>query len=366
MVYRSIPLRAKLVTHCSASLSVFFGRVMRLAVGRHGVTAMLLLSLVGLTSCDMDDPQDLCCKRVDLIYRYVPSPSQGDQYQQEIRGGMRHFLYSADSIYLREVYAQRDNPQYVRLSNLIPGAYMMLTVANSSPAGTLLDHLEPGSTLREAQLRLAKALEQTAGLYQNSEELFYNLRSFRTNGDTPIRYYCDLSNVHCHLQVQVEWEDKPKYLSGAYELRASRIAAAYDLGRWYGDPIVIARGNGHTPTESTLTDVVHHFPTELGKMITHHQERQLFDMKLYYDLISLRYRDDAIPVLRLYYQGEPVTTEIDLSKAFKEWRWYPDLIPAQIFRIKILIHPGGSVTVSQWVSANVLDWVDGGTLGVGD
>ena len=339
---------------------------MRLAVGRYGVTAMLLLSILGLTSCDMDDPQDLCCKRVDLIYRYVPSPSLGDQYQQEIRGGMRHFLYSSDSIYLREVYAQRDNPQYVRLSNLIPGAYMMLTVANSSPAGTQLDHLAPGSTLREAQLRLAKALEQTAGLYQNSEELFYNLRSFRTNGDTPIRYYCDLSNVHCHLQVQVEWEDKPKYLSGAYELRASRIAAAYNLGRWYGDPIVIARGNGHTPTESTLTDVVHHFPTELGEMITHHQERQLFDLKLYYDLISLRYRDDAIPVLRLYYQGEPVTTEIDLSKAFKEWRWYPDLIPAQIFRIKILIHPDGSVTVSQWVSANVLDWVDGGTLGVSD
>lgn len=366
MVYRSVPLRAKPVTLSSASLSVFFRRVMRLAVDRYGVTAMLLLSLVGLTSCDMDDPQDLCCKRVDLIYRYVPSPALGDQYQQEIRGGMRHFLYSADSIYLREVYAQRDNPQYVRLSNLIPGAYMMLTVANSSPAGTMLDHLEPGSTLREAQLRLAKALEQTAGLYQNSEELFYNLRSFRTNGDTPIRYYCDLSNVHCHLQVQVEWEDKPKYLSGAYELRASRIAAAYDLGRWYGDPIVIARGNGHTPTESTLTDVVHHFPTERGEMITHHQERQLFDMKLYYDLISLRYRDDAIPVLRLYHQGEPVTTEIDLSKAFKEWRWYPDLIPAQIFRIKILIHPDGSVTVSQWVSANVLDWVDGGTLGVGD
>lgn len=366
MVYRSVPLRAKPVTLSSASLSVFFRRVMRLAVDRYGVTAMLLLSLVGLTSCDMDDPQDLCCKRVDLIYRYVPSPSQGDQYQQAIRGGMRHFLYSSDSIYLREVYAQRDNPQYVRLSNLIPGSYMMLTVANSSPAGTLLDHLEPGSTLREAQLRLAKALEQTAGLYQNSEELFYNLRAFRTNGDTPIRYYCDLSNVHCHLQVQVEWEDKPKYLSGAYELRASRIAAAYDLGRWYGDPIVIARGNGHTPTESTLTDVVHHFPTERGEMITHHQERQLFDMKLYYDLISLRYRDDAIPVLRLYHQGEPVTTEIDLSKAFKEWRWYPDLIPAQIFRIKILIHPDGSVTVSQWVSANVLDWVDGGTLGVSD
>lgn len=366
MVYRSIPLRAKPVTLSSASLCVTFRRVIRRVVACYGVLALLLLSLVGLTSCDMDDSRDLCCKRVDLIYRYVPSPAQGDQYQQEIRGGMRHFLYSGDSIYLREVYAQRNNPQYVRLSNLIPGAYMMLTVANSSPAGTLLEHFEPGATLGEAQLRLAKALEHTAGLYQNSEELFYNLRAFRTNGDAPIRYYCDLSNVHCHLQVQVEWEDTPKHLSGAYELRASRIAAAYDLGRWYGDPIVIARGNRHTPTESTLTDVVHHFPTERGEMITHHQVRQLFDMKLYYDLISLRYRDDAIPVLRLYYQGEPVTTEIDLSKAFKEWRWHPDLIPAQLFRIKILIHPDGSVTVSQWVSANVLDWVDGGTLGVGD
>lgn len=366
MVYRSIPLRARLVTRSSTSLCVTFRRVIRRVVACYGVPALLLLSLVGLTSCDMDDPQDLCCKRVDLIYRYVPSPAQGDQYQQEIRGGMRHFLYSGDSIYLREVYAQRDNPQYIRLSNLTPGAYMMLTIANSSPAGTLLEHFEPGATLSEAQLRLAKALEQTAGLYQNSEELFYNLRPFRTNGDAPIRYYCDLSNVHCHLQVQVEWEDTPKHLNGAYELRASRIAAAYDLGRWYGEPIVIARGNGHTPTESTLTDVVHHFPTERGEMITHYQERQFFDMKLYYDLISLRYRDDAVPVLRLYYQGEPVTTEIDLSKAFKEWRWHPDLMPAQIFRIKILVHPDGSVTVSQWVSANVLDWVDGGTLGMGD
>lgn len=88
----------------------------------------------------------------------------------------------------------------------------------------------------------------------------------------------------------------------------------------------------------------------------------MLSQELYGEFVTLRYTNDHIPVFRLWFGDEAVTGDIDLSRAFREWGWYPSRTHVQKYRILLKLFGDGSVEVSPWVEASIEDWVSGGTF----
>lgn len=319
---------------------------------------VFMLSSV-LIGCETVDERELCCEEVVLIYRYVPTVSSGDRYRDNIRT-MRHFLYDASGRYLREVPSHPRSPQRMVLRNLPFGDYTMLTVANAS-SKTLLE-LEVKS-LSEARLFTAN---RSLSLQSDTDDLFYNYRHFRSE-DRKREYYCDLSNVHCHLHVMVGWEGKPPYHDSDYRLEARRINSSYTLTP---DPDMLclnisqSRSGSQLPRESSYRDVVHHFPFGREDWVEHADGSLYYNQRAFFEIVSLRYTDIDIPTIQLFHGDEALTDPLDLTKSFRAWLWYPDDHPEQIYRIKLIIKENGDVLIYPWSGmTDVLDWEDGGSFG---
>ncbi len=318
---------------------------------------LLLLSLGVMSSCSLDDELDECCESVTLHYRYVRQ-DLNDEFRSFIKE-MRHFLFDGEGRFLREL-PNPSNRQDLHIGNLSEGDYSVITIANATQANTTLSQLAAsGSTLSEFQLTLNHLL--SAETYGNGDELFWNTRKVSVVRNQRRHYICDLSNIHCHLFVRVKWHSLPKH-TGDYTMRLMQVPVGYRLEPTLADTLVI-RGDGSTDFQSSESRVVHTFPAFNGNFQSHERVVPLYNLELEGEFVTLRYSDDHIPVLQIFFGDEAITKPLDLLKAFRAWSWYPNRHPEQIYKIDITIYDDGRVVLNQWAEATVMDWIDGGAVG---
>lgn len=313
----------------------------------HRTLALALLSLAGLLSCTLDDPRDICCNEVTLEYRYVRH--EADDYPTEVQQ-MRHFLFDAQDLLLREIPQSKLTPQRLSLSGLPVGRYTVLTVGNATEALTQLSPLTMGSRLSDMLLTLR---QQSDGAYATEgDQLFWNYRMIDIKSGSRDHYICDLANIHTHLYYNIIWQSIPPYADG-YTVRLSGLTEEYSL-----DP---ALSDLHIPINPSM-EVAHDFPHHRDPLIQLEDSPKLFNHTLEGSFISLRYRNDRIPTIQLWHGEEALTKPIDLTRAFDSFRWIPDQRAEQIYRILIRINDDGSVTVFPYFNGSIADWVPGGTV----
>ncbi|KXB33987.1 hypothetical protein HMPREF1869_01361 [Bacteroidales bacterium KA00251] len=324
----------------------------------------LVFPLVCLTSCSMEDVRDACCESVVLQYRYI---SKGkDMYAQFVHTE-RRFLFDSNGKFMYEVPVDSTHRPIVRLRRLPKGTYSMLTIGNRTEKGSYLDAMKPGITsLQEITLALGRrTADQQA--FANAEELFWNLRTFDARCKQTCTYLCDMANLHCYLHVKIGWEGDLPLGSDRYTLELSKLLPRYrmEINPKYTLEVKGKAPNGADRNEPTPNYSVHHYPyapaphDAVVRTVNSLRGRELF-----YEVRTLRYLNEAIPTLQVWHDGVQLFKRpIDLTPIFKDWGWYPNLNPEQVYRIELRILKSGQVEVKPWVSGSVLDWEDGGNFG---
>ena len=354
--------------------------------------------------CSLDDDRDLCCPG-KLTMHYTYRPSGYEEFGFNIFT-LRHFLFDSEGKLIGEL-PPGDNLQLQPL-DLEAGIYTMVTLGNLSErtalghgddrvlsqftlshVGSYLDYFLTDSGLgdyspEEEYISWTRNATRDDMLRANSDELFWGVKQFAVNADgrgmdysrqrlkrdaeaaaepeaapsahdddeytesfgrLQNRLVTPMNNIHCHLRVMVEWANVPDHI-GDYEMELSGVPASYSL-----HPENASQTAGGFLVPSRGESAVH-------RLVVPMEQRELIG-----EFTTLRYDDDMIPTLRIYFGGEPVTPDIDLTKAFRTWGWIPSEIHVQEFGIRLIIYGDGSVRLSPVFEASVEDWVDGGTFG---
>ena len=300
------------------------------------LTVVLCVLLAG---CDLDDDRDLCCYRGGMTYRLT---YDGHDYFPEKVEHLRCFLFSGeDGRFLRELPTVPGHPERVDLSGLEAGDYGMIAVGNLDDYGEVEGLAE---SVRSLRFEACEHFGQTSALAEG-DQLYWGAKRFRMEAGCANEFVTELSNIHCHLKVMVEWEGLPPG-GGSYYLQLSGVHEGYDL--YPGDAYVLGPRL---------------FPSCDGGLCSSVEESSLLDLSLHAEFITLRYTDAEIPSLRVWYGGRALTDLIDLGRVFRLWGWYPDATPVQEYELRVLIGRDGSVRLSPSLDVGVNDWVDGGSFG---
>lgn len=319
---------------------------------RYSEILLAISSVCLLNSCSLSDDRDLCCPgSTVMLYRYLPYGR--DQFREYIHT-LDHYLYDQSGHFVGKVEPGADlqrQPLY-----LDEGIYTMITVGNASDF-TLLQH-SGEEKLDNFFLSTAIRNKSVPDAIYNGDELYWGIKRFivdnkgftksleKNDEDAPTQIVTFMNNIHCHLQIRVEWTNMPPYI-GEYELKLEGIATRYSMN-----------------PDNALTTGNREFIVPSGDHHTSHTlSVPLKSRELYGEFITLRYTDDNIPVLHIRFGEEEITPPIDLSRAFRSWGWKPSNTHVQDYRIRLVIRGNGSVDVSPDISATVEDWVNGGIFG---
>ena len=312
---------------------------------------LLILGLLAtlLTSCSLDDDRDECCG-IRIHFDYFETGE--DLFKQEIRF-MRHFLFDGYGLFIKELSSNYD--QDIVLMDLEEGDYRLITIANSTDRTWLTDMQEKITTLEEFQLRINTLqqtredddeTEETDGEtdvnYGNADQLCYGNVTFTVGDEISQQLTSVLSNIHCHLHVFVYWKKQLPY-GGQYTLKAYNVPSGYQLGDTYD-----------------LADQV--FPKETDTLVVHDKSEFPVNFELEFEIISMRYTNEVIPVLQLFHDDEPITRLVQLKRAFDWWGWYPSTTLVQDYWLQMEIDVDGTVRLNRWGRGRVLDWINGGTI----
>lgn len=301
---------------------------------------LTVLACVLLAGCDLGDDRDLCCYRGGMTYRLT---YDGYDYFPEKVEHLRCFLFSGDDgRFLRELPTVPGRPERVDLSGLEEGDYGLIAVGNLDDYGEV-EGLE--ESVRSLRFGACDFFRGTRALAGSGDELYWGAKRFRMEAGCANEFVTELSNVHCHLKVMVEWEGLPPG-SGSYYLQLSGVHEGYDL--FPGDAWKLGERL---------------FPAYAGGLRSSVEESSLLSLSLYTEFVTLRYTDEDIPSIRLWYGGRAQTDLIDLKRVFRLWGWYPDSTPVQEYELRMLIGRDGSVKLSPSLDVGVNDWVDGGSFG---
>lgn len=301
---------------------------------------LTVLACVLLAGCDLGDDRDLCCYRGGMTYRLT---YDGYDYFPEKVEHLRCFLFSGDDgRFLRELPTVPGRPERVDLSGLEEGDYGLIAVGNLDDYGEV-EGLE--ESVRSLRFGACDFFRGTRALAGSGDELYWGAKRFRMEAGCENEFVTELSNVHCHLKVMVEWEGLPPG-SGSYYLQLSGVHEGYDL--FPGDAWKLGERL---------------FPAYAGGLRSSVEESSLLSLSLYTEFVTLRYTDEDIPSIRLWYGGRAQTDLIDLKRVFRLWGWYPDSTPVQEYELRMLIGRDGSVKLSPSLDVGVNDWVDGGSFG---
>ena len=313
------------------------------------VAGLVLLLCFG--SCAIDDDRDLCCGQPSNAMRYTYRPHGAEEFDLHIFS-LRHLLFDGEGTFIREIEPGAD-PKLQPLS-LAAGRYTMLTLGNMT-GNSILNH-EDFPQLDQLLLAPAASFEGRKGIFGNTDELFWGVRHFDVDEDGlihdfgPDRRWSDyrapateMNNIHCHLTVKVEWNNMPDGF-GDYEMELTGVPTACLL-----DPGEARKAGGFIVP-------AHH---STGR---HRLRVPLEGYELNTDFVTLRYTDDVIPTLRIYYAGEQVSPNIDLKQAFRKWGWYPSQIHVQEYAIRVTLFANGRAEVSPMFEGTVSDWINGGSF----
>ena len=327
------------------------------------LAALFLCLLLGgfLSGCAMEDERDLCCEDVTIRFRY--SKGDRDLFPQYITS-LRHFLFDADGKLLRTIDDPQSPKQTLRLGQMPEGAYELVSVANLADAS----HLNP-TTRRELELLLHKPHTGiNAGiddLQANGDPLYWGAISFESVRNERHTYLSDLSNIHCRLIVTVRWEGRQPQGETPFLFVIRGVPQRYSLVRERAHAIEVA------PFEQALEPFsrgTHLFPypySDPGQLVTHAVEAPYLAGRVRAEFRTLRYTDEVIPYLQIYRSGAPILSkEIHLKEPFRLWKWAVTENIEQVYEIDLTILEDGTVVFNPGGRAKVLDWIDGGTIGM--
>lgn len=289
-------------------------------------------------SCSLEDSRDECCGGAVMEYEYMYRNE--DVFPQYIHA-LDHYLFAADGRFIAMLPPGEDLRR--QPLDLDSGSYTMVTVGNASERIALEGHAEKGldgfllTVLRQERNRAVR--EFTCG------ELYGGFCRFTVTGAPAQRFITQMSNIHCQLDVRVEWETRPPS-TGDYRIALWNVPCRYNMD--IGD---IHTAGGHDFPADTETD-----RDGYGTVVP------LKSQTLTTAFVTLRYTSGCIPSLRVFLGGEAITPALDLGRAFRQWGWNPDRDTVQHYRIRVTVRGDGSVSVRPWVEGEVMDWVDGGVF----
>ena len=313
------------------------------------------------TSCSTLDERDECCEEIRLIYRYIPGLE--DEYPDHIRE-IHHYLFDGEGLYVRELRQTSPHSQQVVLRSLAVGKYTVLTLANRSDRFSNFPKLVEGET-RLSDLSLT-ALYDTYREPKDGDPLYWNIREVVSERFAHTTYYCDLSNIHCHLLVRVVWGDIFPPGEGDYRLELDLLPETYDLHRPVRNGLYTWQGPGVDPalSGSSKERSYHEFPTNRGASGRIVAPVTLFGHELRHTFRSLRYTEEQIPTLRIYYNGQLYRKELDLTRFFRDQGLKPDHDPVQDYKIVVQINKD-NILIFLRTGSRVVDWQDGGSISGG-
>lgn len=312
---------------------------------RRSIVRIALLWGLGLllSTCSLEDDRDTCCQSIVIKYLYEP---YGQDVLEDYITSLRHYLFDAEGRFIAEI-PQGTNLRYQPLS-LDNGHYTLISLGNASEH-TLCQSVN-GEGLKDFQLQVSQPFEQMSGVLDNGDELYWGIQEFTVDQTLPTRALGDylvetaLNNIHCHLELNIVWHNIPPHV-GDYTLELKNIPSSYWL----------------SPDQ---TQTVEEFivPTPADAQAVHRLRVPLQAQELHGEFITLRYTDDHLPVLKIWFGDEAITGDIDLSKAFRQWGWSPSNTHVQKYALELEVFGNGNVAVAPQMDASVEDWIQGGTF----
>ena len=291
-----------------------------------------------LHSCSLDDDRDECCQGVVMEYRYMYQNE--DVFPQYIHT-LDHYLFAADGSFIAMLPPGEDLQE--QPLDLPPGSYTMVTVGNASERVAFEGHLEEG--LDGFLLEVLEQERTMAAQGFSCGELYGGFGQFTVTDALQQRFLTQMSNIHCQLDVRVEWETRPPAV-GDYRIALWNVPCCYNM-----DSKDISTTGGHD------------FPADMKEERDGYEATvPLKSQTLTTSFVTLRYTSECVPSLRVYLGDEAITPVLDLTRAFQQWGWNPDRDTVQHYRIRITIRSNGSVSVQPWTDGEVLDWINGGTF----
>ncbi len=302
--------------------------------------------------CSLEDPRDACCAGGNrMVYSYKPYGTEAfDQYIHS----MRHFLYSRDTgQFIEELPAGED----LRFQNLVlpTGDYTMVSLGNVTHLTTV--NPQKDENIKMLECEVDNMFGNQSDILGDSDELYWGVRSFSIDdngfltesgslrqGGVNRELVTYMNNIHCHLNIRIEWANIPEYI-GDYEIELESVHARYFLNPEYKNEV----GEFIVPKSYDLRGYRRKVP-----MIAHNLEAEI---------VTFRLTDSSIPILRLKFQDRQIGPDIDLQRAFHIWGWHPSDVHVQQYDIRIRIFGDGSIEVSPVIEASVDDWIDGGNFG---
>lgn len=303
------------------------------------MATMSLLAAVPHTSCSVDDERDLCCDPVEGLYMDYKYLYNGSDIFPQYIAGLDHFLFDSEGNFIEKVPPGR-NLQLQEL-HLAPGEYTMVTVGNAGEPVSMEGHEVGG--LEAFRLRvIPQADRDVLGQREfRAGELYGGFCRFTVTGAALQRFLTEMSNIHCQLDLRVEWE----YVApvGDFTFRLENVPSHYNMD--------YAR---------MWTAVGYNFPLDHGLRDSYETVSAQSHQTVETTFVTLRYSNECVPVLTVIGpDGEAITPRLDLERAFQTWGWVPDRDPVQHYRIIIEIKRNGTVVLRPWLDTEVLDWVLG-------
>lgn len=299
---------------------------------------IMVLMLAG--GCSLEDERDLCCGQNVMRYTYHIA---GEEIIDKVAEKMEYHLFDSTGMYLHPLSACSETWDWLSLEGLSAGRYTIVAIANLYGYGSLHGHVCSG--LDKFRLEVDSLFGED-GTFCSGDSLYWGEQEFCIEEGTKRTFTTEMNNIHCCLDVKVEWERLPQYSEG-YRFCLEGVG----------------KGVGLHQDDNTLAAGGHLFP-----YVADYSGRMMIDVPLYRltleeSMYTLRYTDKNIPVFRLYNGDTPVTRPIDLKRAFREWGWYPDSDAEQRYSIRLKIRADGSIIVNPGIEGMINDWIDGGYIG---
>lgn len=345
-------------------MGYFFHRfIYHSSIWRSGkVWWLLLLSLLSTflwSGCTTIDERDECCEEVVLHFRY--SRGAMDEFPTNIHR-MDYFIFDEGERLVYHIAKGEGNLQRLSLRQVDAGRYQVVAIGNATERSAFIPQRTHDMRLSDLLLEVTHQLRE--GVQGDSDPLYYGIQAYEVKPlPTPQHFLCDMSNVHCLLVATFRWVDTPPSDGVTpFAVELIDVAKSYHLGTYYKIG-VSGRGLLHSSEER----VVHSFPSLLVTAqypLIKHQKEALYQAgRVRAELMTLRYTDQQIPMIRLLQGGKEVMRPLSLAKIFRDFKWAVSDNIEQRYELQFLLYDNGRIEVRGGDQLQVLDWINGGTIG---
>ena len=316
-----------------------------------------ILSVIVLSSCDIDAPLPDCDYNARLEYWYVFTGTRNEipDYVET----MNEYLFDANGI-LRQVRFLEGDSLLAHELTVPPGTYTLVSWGNLDGRSRIAPAVIGQTRLPEIRLEHNDSdfspLERGQGVCQyqeNNEPLYYATDILEVPRSGIIRKRINTTHAHALLRVTAKWlRDIPANTKDfAFTLRGIPAAAGFDVAERVNTSVDNRTGEQWTYAiprmdETTLCDHRADASMRPNRTVTG-------------DLITYRYTDNTRLLFRIWAGDRPLIREVNLTEFFRAMSISFTRNIRQEFSIVITID-GDNISVS---FAGVSDWEDGGTIG---